>query len=72
MPYTNDKTLYFVCKVKKPPIEQPVAQEPMTQISHFIAQNHHSFKDIPALQLAGDPFGIPFSNHASLSLTPSH
>jgi hypothetical protein len=71
MPYTNDKTPYFVCKSNRPPIEQPVAQEPMTRISRFIAQNHHSFKDIPALQLAGDPFGFPFSNHASLSLTPS-
>ena len=35
-------------------IEQPVAQEPITQISRVIAQIHHSFKDNPALHLAGD------------------
>jgi hypothetical protein len=51
----------------RPPIEQPVAQEPMTQILHVIAQNHHQSKDNLALQLAGDPFGFPFSNHQSLT-----
>jgi hypothetical protein len=35
-------------------IEQPVAQEPGTQISRVIAQIHRSFKDNPALHLAGD------------------